>query len=345
MPKVTVITPNYNHARYLPKRIESILNQTFQDFELIILDDASTDNSREVIEWYAKDPRVKTIFNGQNNGSTFEQWDLGLSHARGEYVWFAESDDYAEPSLLETLVVRLDRHPNVGLAYCQSWVVDQNGNVLHDYVDFFDFYDRASHWRAAYVNSGRDESIHYMFWYNTIPNASAVLLRRDILLRAGGSPRYMRLCGDWMTYIKVLSISDIAFVAEPLNYHRRHQGTARHRLSETGIPARETRMVQRELIRRYGLEDLTKPHRDDDDLLTRYVLAMTNSARRPPHNKIPLGETLALLSWFARLDTRAFRMALPALAWEQLADLTRRLRLLRVARKVKAALKASLHSS
>jgi glycosyltransferase involved in cell wall biosynthesis len=132
MPEVTVITPNYNHARYLPRRLESILGQTFQDFELIILDNASTDNSREVIEWYAKDPRVKTIFNAANNGSTFRQWSLGLGHARGEYVWFAESDDYAAPTLLETLVDRLDRHPNVGLAYCQSWVVDEDANLLYN---------------------------------------------------------------------------------------------------------------------------------------------------------------------------------------------------------------------
>ena len=117
MPKVTVITPNYNHARYLPRRLDSILNQTYQDFELIILDNASTDNSREVIESYAGDPGVKTIFNERNNGSTFKQWDLGLSHAHGDYIWFAESDDYAEPTILETLVDRLDRHPNVGLGH------------------------------------------------------------------------------------------------------------------------------------------------------------------------------------------------------------------------------------
>src|SRR5262245_50376289 len=105
MPKVTVITPNYNHARYLPQRLDSILAQTFADFELIILDDASTDNSREVIQAYAaRDPRITAIVNPVNNGSTFKQWNLGLGRARGEYVWFAESDDYAEPTLLEALV-------------------------------------------------------------------------------------------------------------------------------------------------------------------------------------------------------------------------------------------------
>ena len=98
MPRVTVVTPNYNHARYLPERIDSILAQTFQDFELLILDNASTDNSREVIESYTSYQNVRAAFNAENNGSPFKQWNLGLSQAKGEYVWFAESDDYADPA-------------------------------------------------------------------------------------------------------------------------------------------------------------------------------------------------------------------------------------------------------
>ena len=97
MPRVTVVTPNYNHAKYLPERIDSILAQTFQDFELLILEDASTDNSREVIESYTGHQNVRAAFNKENNGSPFKQWNLGLSQAKGEYVWFAESDDYADP--------------------------------------------------------------------------------------------------------------------------------------------------------------------------------------------------------------------------------------------------------
>ena len=97
MPRVTVVTPNYNHARYLPERIDSILAQTFQDFELLILDNASTDDSREVIGSYARHQNVRAIFNAENNGSPYKQWKLGLSQTKGEYIWFAESDDYADP--------------------------------------------------------------------------------------------------------------------------------------------------------------------------------------------------------------------------------------------------------
>jgi len=190
MPRVTVVTPNYNHAQYLPQRIDSSLAQTFQDIELIILDDASTDNSREIIESYSKNQRAKAIFNQQNSGNTSKQWNLGLSQAKGEYLWYAESDDYADPALLETLVDRLDRHPNVGLAVCQSWTVDEDSKPLGNYRDLLEHEDHSSHWREDYVNAGHDECKNYLFWYNTIPNASAVLLRREILARAGGAPTH-----------------------------------------------------------------------------------------------------------------------------------------------------------
>ena len=202
MPKVTIITPNYNHARFLTRRLDSILAQTFQDFELIILDNASTDRSREVIEPFAKDPRVRVIFNARNNGSTFKQWNLGLSHAKGDYVWFAESDDYAEPALLATLVDRLDRHPSVGLACCQSRVIDENDNILFDYLHELESCHQSDRWRTDYLNSGHDECIRYLFLFNTIPNASAVLMRRQHE-RAGGVPQDMHLCGDWMLYINI----------------------------------------------------------------------------------------------------------------------------------------------
>jgi len=111
MPKVSVIVPNYNHARYLRQRVDSVLGQTFQDFELILLDDCSTDESRSVLSSYAGNPRVRIEFNEVNSGSTFKQWNKGVRLARGEYVWIAESDDYADPQLLERLVSRLDAEP------------------------------------------------------------------------------------------------------------------------------------------------------------------------------------------------------------------------------------------
>src|SRR5215467_13719414 len=96
MPTVSVIVPNYNHARYLRRRVDSILAQTYQDFELILLDDCSTDESRSIISEYAKDPRIRIELNEVNSGSTFKQWNKGARMARGSYIWIAESDDRAD---------------------------------------------------------------------------------------------------------------------------------------------------------------------------------------------------------------------------------------------------------
>src|SRR5215467_1498105 len=104
MPKVSIVVPNYNHARFLPQRLNSILGQTFQDFELILLDDSSTDDSRSILSQYTADPRVRIEFNELNSKSPFKQWNKGVRLARGEYVWIAESDDYADERLLERLV-------------------------------------------------------------------------------------------------------------------------------------------------------------------------------------------------------------------------------------------------
>ena len=338
MPRITVMTPNYNHARYLPERIDSILAQTFQDFELFILDDASTDNSREVIESYTRHQNVRAAFNAENNGSTFKQWNLGLSQAKGEYVWFAESDDYADPALLETLVDRLDRHPNVGLAVCQSWTVDQDSKLLGNYGDLLEELHHSSHWREDYVNAGHDECKNYLFLHNTIPNASAVLWRREILERVGGAPTDVRLCGDWITYINALQLSDIAFVSTPLNYFRQHQANVRTRTMKDGTGKREVRRVQRTLLDRYGRRNLV---RDDDKIMSQYVSNMVSDSRMPPHNKVPPAVALELLAWTARIHPMSFTSVLKMLSWEQMADLARMVGVLGLARKLKNAVVAS----
>ena len=116
MPKVSIVLPNYNYAKYLDERIQSLLNQTYKDFELIILDDASQDNSIEVIEKYRNDPRVKTKYFSENSGLPYQRWNDGADMAQGEYLLIAGADDSCHPTLLEKLVEKLDNYPHVGLS-------------------------------------------------------------------------------------------------------------------------------------------------------------------------------------------------------------------------------------
>jgi glycosyltransferase involved in cell wall biosynthesis len=252
MPRVSVIIPNYNHARFLHRRLESVLNQTFTDLEVIFLDDASTDDSLRVFEPFTADPRVRALFNARNSGSTFRQWARGVGEATGELIWIAESDDYADPRLLERLVARLDRHPDVGLAYCQSWQVDGDGNRLCSVLKWTDWLD-AQHWRSSFVNDGRDEITRYLIYQNTVPNASAVVFRRSLFEQVGGPDEGFGLCGDWLFWIKLALTSNVAFTAEHLNYWREHSHTVRAGGSRSGLYQAEVYRVLAYVLSRMAL--------------------------------------------------------------------------------------------
>lgn len=226
MPKVSVVLPNYNHSRFLSQRLESILNQTFQDFELIILDDCSPDNSKQIIETYRNHPRVSQIvFNSQNSGSTFKQWEKGINLAKGEYIWLAESDDYCEPTFLSELVTKLDEYPNVGIAYCQSRSVDQDNNPLNSWLDQTNIFS-PNLWEKSFISNGQEAVINFLVHRNIIPNASAVVFRKSSYDSTLGLNTSMKLNGDWLLWINLLQKNDLIFVSKELNYFRQHTNKA-----------------------------------------------------------------------------------------------------------------------
>lgn len=225
MPKVSIIIPNYNHAPFLEQRIKSVLNQTYQDFEVIYLDDASTDDSNLIFSTFANSQRIKGFFNEKNSGNTFKQWNRGVRLAKGEYIWLAESDDYAHEDFLAKLVNKLDENPSVGLAYCHSPFADEHCNI-EDWA-------LGERWKQDFINNGRNECSQYLIFRNTIPNASAVLIRRAAYEKAGYADEDMEFCGDWMMWVKILLNSDLGFIAEPLNYYRRHSGTVSSRFNKS----------------------------------------------------------------------------------------------------------------
>ena len=227
MPTVSVIVPNYNHARFLRQRMESVLGQTYQDFEVILLDDCSTDDSRSILSSYAGDPRVRMEFNEVNSGSTFKQWNKGVRLARGEYVWIAESDDYADKRLLERLVSLLDSDTSSVLAYCRSWRILADGQIA-GFVDSYYYAELdPQRWKTNFWADGAEECQNYLVRGNTIPNASAVLFRRKMYVQVGGADESLSLCGDWKLWAAMALTGKIAYSGEPLNYHRFHDTSVR----------------------------------------------------------------------------------------------------------------------
>lgn len=226
MPKVSVIVPNYNHAPFLRKRVDTVLAQTFQSFELILLDDYSSDDSRSILSSYASDPRVRLDFNEQNSGSTFKQWNKGVHLARGEYIWIAESDDYADPHLLERLVPLLDSGPRIVYAYCRSWRVSDRAK-LDGYADYYLERIDSHRWTSDYVADGREECRNYFTRINPVPNASAVLFRKCVYESVGGADETLRLCGDWKLWAAMALTGEVAYLGQPLNYFRFHGASMR----------------------------------------------------------------------------------------------------------------------
>jgi glycosyltransferase involved in cell wall biosynthesis len=254
MPKVSVVVPNYNYGRFLAKRLSSILAQSFRDFELLYLDDASTDESPEVVERFRGDPRLRTLRNEVNSGHAFRQFNAGVRLAQGEYVWVAQADDWAEPDFLERTVAVLDAHPQVGLVYCQSLAADEQGRVLHSMARRTDALD-SERWRHDHRNDGRDECRRFLLYKNTIPNASAVLFRRSVLLRAGLADESYVLSPDWKLYVDVLLLSDVAYLARPMNYFRHHGGTIRAASERAGLQLEEGYRLLAHLRERLELSD------------------------------------------------------------------------------------------
>lgn len=308
MPKVSVIVPNYNHARFLEQRIDSILQQTYQDFELILLDDASTDQSCEILQTYLGDPRVKAEFNQTNSGSPFKQWNKGLQLAQGKYIWIAESDDYAHPTLLEKLVHVLEQHPTVGLVYSQSWEVDERNTILstrHYWTNDLD----PQRWQQDFINSGAEECRNYLIFKNTIPNASAVLFRSSLYQHSQIDNESFRLAGDWFAWVKLLAHCDIGFVREPLNYYRTHAHTARQKTWRTTAALEERLCVAEYIQNTIGLAAPTA-EQVSLSLANRLLNILQQAALSPSHWRLiqriaGLNQSLTAKLWIYQYIARA----------------------------------------
>jgi len=224
LPAVSVIVPNYNCEKYLGKRLDSIVNQTFQDFEIILLDDSSTDNSLLVIDKYLHLPSIRLLQNQKNSGNPFIQWHKGYSLAKGEILWFAEADDFCDDQFLHKLMPCFN-DDSVALAYCDSFIVDESDKVTGDYSAYTGTLD-PNHWKASYQVTGQREINYGLGVKNSIPNASAVLIRRSCITEKFFNETFQfKFSGDWFFYTQVIKGKDIAFCSEKLNYHRKHNQT------------------------------------------------------------------------------------------------------------------------
>ncbi len=223
--EVSVIIPNYNHATYLEERIESVLNQTYGDFEVIILDDCSIDDSISIIEQYKNHPKISCIiYNEKNGGSTFKQWEKGVALAKGKYVWIAESDDYADERFLSAAMERL-QDTSTGLYFCNYHTINEQGNIIpsnHKYSSEF-----IEYFKTGESMDGRNFCERYLFFSPLILNASAVVFRKDLFTAADKTYMQLKISGDWRMWVNICYNTTIFFDERKLDYFRMHEQNVR----------------------------------------------------------------------------------------------------------------------
>jgi glycosyltransferase involved in cell wall biosynthesis len=213
--KVSVVIPSFNHARFLPTTLESVLRQTHRDLEVVFLDDGSQDESVEIAQSYT-DRRLRVLQNPSNLG-TYGALNAGIDLAEGDLIAVLNSDDFWLPEKLERQVALLATHKEAAFSYTLGAVVDDEGHEMEDFGQHRD-----------YPSSELQEVLPFLLDVNQIL-ASSVVFRR-------GAVRFdpqLRYCGDWVGAIQLSIQGPAAFVNSPLTFWRQHSGNASKQLLKT----------------------------------------------------------------------------------------------------------------
>lgn len=315
---VSVIIPNYNHSKYLKKRINSVLEQTYQDFELIILDDCSTDNSREIIEQYRNHPKIShIIFNKMNSGTPFLQWQKGFGLACGRYIWIAESDDYASPNFLKQLLPLFNN--NIGVVYADSNIIDVE-NIIHEdyYKQFRNSVFKTIKWNNDYVKNGVEEIKENLFFECTINNTSAMVFKKDLLSEIDFDfLTKFKYCGDWFFFISLLKHCDIAYNKNSLSFFK--QGTNNF---AAGTRSTINYFKERFLVRYYFWNDFKSKFTDAErkNFYTQLGIEMRIQLNEIIKGKSSINGTLKSFSLLKNINKKLFytqfKYALRAYIWK-----------------------------
>jgi len=207
MPELSIIMPLFNTGRYAGDAVQSLLSQSFSDFELIVVDDASTDGSAEVIRSF-RDPRINMLTNEKNQGIAISR-NIGLRAATGKYIAPFDSDDMAMPQKFEKQVDFLKRNPDFGMVGSWAKLIDGDGNTL------------PKKWKP----DAPAERIPAILLFRNYFIQSAVVLRREIIPEGGYRPGF-NIAEDYFMWTEIAQKSRVWNFPEYLVYHRIHDRSA-----------------------------------------------------------------------------------------------------------------------
>lgn len=262
--KVTVVVPNYNYKTFLDARIKSILNQTYPLYELIILDDASTDGSSDFIEREllpkirTKNPdlKLKFIKNPKNSGQSIAQWQKGFEEATGDFLWLAEADDLSDPNFLATTMQKFN-DKKVALSYTNSVAINETEKVLtYDFQNRSVDKQKSGHWQTDFIENGESEIKNFFAINCNIPNVSACVFRLDPeipYVKYLDSAKAFAQCGDWYLYLQVLRHGKIAYSRPALNFFRIHQNSVTASSKKSEKLLEEVKTLHTSIAKDYAL--------------------------------------------------------------------------------------------
>lgn len=222
-PEVSVCIPTFNRAYILEKVIQSVLSQTYKDFELFISDDASSDDTEEVVKSF-NDSRIRYHIN-KNNLGLINNWNFVIKNAKGEYVFKLDDDDYIAATFLEKVVPLFKKHPNIGSVYTGFYYAKgYNGEYIKKVVDKTLF-------KGDYIR-GIDYVKSYLL-HTSVPglHPSSVVFRYDLAKEIGF---YEKAKNDLMFSLLLASKANIGYIPEPLFYYVQHQKARATYITESG---------------------------------------------------------------------------------------------------------------
>jgi glycosyltransferase involved in cell wall biosynthesis len=294
-PKVTIVIPTYNRARFISETLESAMRQTYKDYEVLVVDDGSTDDTAAVVKRVA--PGARYVY--QENTGIPEVLNVCVREARGEYVHFLGSDDILFPETIERSAAVLDAHPGVGFVHGAALLIDELGRTISVLRPPFAAGD--------YIRSGREEIGDLLFSNHIV--AVTVMARRDCLLEAGLFDARFGLYEDWNLWTKVAKRHDVAYLNDPLTYYRVHFGPA-------GSVFAKAKPCEIARYRRMHLDEVLEDevlrgefshvrHR----VLARHHLVIARRAREVGQNGYARREALLAALWHPFAAPAAFSLA------------------------------------
>jgi glycosyltransferase involved in cell wall biosynthesis len=216
MPRVSVLLTCYNHLPYLKVALDGVYNQTFQDFEILALDDGSTDGTREFLLEEESKGKLKCVFNAQNLG-TYATLNVGLERSSGELIAILNDDDIWANEKLEKQLALMDSDAKIGLVHCGGWFIGDDGKKLAD----------PSPLGFEYPSTPTGDILGLEILYNHIITSS-VLVRKKCFAECGPFDSAYFGSGDWQMWLRICQGFEVGYVDEPLCFYRVHQTNASH---------------------------------------------------------------------------------------------------------------------